>query len=122
MLSGYKTKSGNTFDLSQSSDPEDRAELQWRISTPLSALLLTLLAIPLSRSRPRQGRYARMLLALAIYAVYFNLLDVSRTWVEQGTAAYIWWAPGLLILLLVTLYVPWIRIMRPREERRMVAQ
>jgi len=110
---GYKTKSSNTFELRFSKENVDVAEFQWRISTPLSALLLALLAIPLSRSRPRQGRYARMLGALIIYAVYFNLLDVSRTWVEQGTASVIWWAPGLLSLLVIILYFPWRKVARP---------
>jgi lipopolysaccharide export system permease protein len=104
---GYKTKSSSTFDLPLSSDTEDLAEFQWRMSTPISALLLALLAIPLSRSKPRQGRYARMLAALVIYAVYFNLLDVGRTWVEVGTSKGIWWVPGLLSLLVLILYLPW---------------
>jgi lipopolysaccharide export system permease protein len=109
---GYKTKSSNTFDLNASKDSEDIAEFQWRMSTPLSALLLALLAIPLSRSRPRQGRYARMLAAIVIYAVYFNLLDVGRTWVEMGTSPGIWWAPGSLGLLVLILYLPWKRTIR----------
>jgi lipopolysaccharide export system permease protein len=109
---GYKTKSSNIFELAQSTSLNDVAEFQWRLSTPVSALLLALLAIPMSRSRPRQGRYARMLGALVIYAVYFNLLDVSRTWVEQGTAKAIWWAPGLLALLVLALYLPWKRVIR----------
>jgi hypothetical protein len=109
---GYKTKSSDIFELWQSGEGEDSAELQWRFSTPISALLLALLAIPLSRSRPRQGRYARMLAALVIYAIYFNMLDVSRTWVEQGTRATIWWAPGALALLVFILYVPWMKITR----------
>lgn len=104
---GYKTKSSSTFDLKSSTGGEDRAELQWRLSTPLSALLLTLLAIPMSRSRPRQGRYARMLLALVIYAIYFNLLDVGKTWVELGKFSGIWWAPACLAMLVFALYVPW---------------
>lgn len=107
---GYKTKSGSTFGLHLSEDSIDQAEFQWRLSTPVSALLLALLAIPLSRSRPRQGRYARMLAALVIYAIYFNLLDVGRTWVEQGTRQSIWWAPGLLALLVLILYLPWNKI------------
>jgi lipopolysaccharide export system permease protein len=109
---GYKTKSSDIFELWKSGKGEDSAELQWRFSTPISALLLALLAIPLSRSRPRQGRYARILAALVIYAIYFNMLDVSRTWVEQGTRATIWWAPGSLALLVFILYVPWMKITR----------
>lgn len=106
---GYRTKAISSFDLPGSRSPEDRAELQWRWSTPVSALLLALLAIPLSRSRPRQGRYARILAAVVIYAVYFNLLDVARTWVEQGESGSIWWVPGLLFLLVLVLYTPWRR-------------
>jgi lipopolysaccharide export system permease protein len=119
---GYKTKSSDIFELHKSEKTVDAAELQWRLSTPCSALLLALLAIPLSRSRPRQGRYARMMLALIIYAVYFNLLDVSRTWVEQGTADNIWWVPGLLAVLVVFLYVPWIKILRPKTRIRLAAK
>ncbi len=113
---GYKVKSASTNELRQSSDPVDRAEFQWRLSTPVSALLLALAAIPLSRSRPRQGRYAKMLAALGIYAVYFNLLDVSRSWVEQGSSAYIWWVPGLLSLVVAGLYVP--AILKIRKDKR----
>jgi lipopolysaccharide export system permease protein len=116
---GYRTKSTSTFVLRNSGNTEDLAEWQWRMSTPLSALLLALLAIPLSRSKPRQGRYARMIAAIVIYAVYFNLLDVSRTWVESGTSPGIWWVPGLLGLLVMVLYMPWLRIARklPRKQR-----
>jgi lipopolysaccharide export system permease protein len=113
---GYKVKSASTRTLMQSAIPHDQAELQWRMSTPLSALLLALAAIPLSRSRPRQGRYAKMLLALGIYAIYFNLLDVSRSWVEQGSSDYIWWVPGLLGLVITGLYFPIIRRKNHAED------
>ena len=112
----YRVKSTDTFELMQSNDPPDRAELQWRLSTPISALLLALLAIPLSRSRPRQGRYAKMLLAVGIYAIYFNLLDISRSWVEQGSAANIWWVPELLLAVVVMYY--WPVKLRLRELKR----
>jgi len=103
---GYSVKSASTGTLKMSPDFEDRAEYQWRLSTPVSALLLALAAIPLSRSRPRQGRYAKMMLALGIYSVYFILLDVSRSWVEQGSLVSIWWVPGLFSLLVAGLYFP----------------
>jgi lipopolysaccharide export system permease protein len=102
----FRVKSASTGVLKMSAAFEDRAEYQWRLSTPISALLLALAAIPLSRSRPRQGRYAKMLLALGIYAIYFILLDVSRSWVEQGSISYIWWVPGLLGLVVAGLYFP----------------
>ena len=115
---GYKVKSASTNVLIQSPDPQDKAEFQWRMSTPVSALLLALAAIPLSRSRPRQGRYAKMLLALGIYAVYFNLLDVSRSWVEQGSSDSIWWVPGMLALVVAGLYFPVIHRQNNKDPAR----
>ena len=106
----YKIKASSTFDLIHSVDSYEIGEFQWRLSTPLSVLLLGLLAIPLSRSQPRRGRYVRMLSAVIIYAVYFNLLDVSRTWVEIGTARGIWWVPGLLAIVTATLWIPWQKV------------
>lgn len=111
---GYRVKSAPTLALNRSASAEDRAEFQWRLSTPISTLLLALAAIPLSRSQPRQGRFAKILLALGIYAVYFNLLDVSRSWVEQGSISFIWWVPGLLGLLVAGLYFP---VMRRKKEQ-----
>ncbi len=115
---GYKTKSTATFDLGGSGSTHDLAELQWRMSTPLSALLLALLAIPLSRSKPRQGRYARMLVAIVIYTLYFNLMDVARTRVESGASSGIWWVPMLLGLLVLVLFVPWARFARKLPRRQ----
>jgi lipopolysaccharide export system permease protein len=104
---GYKVKSIATAKLASSGKPKDRAEYQWRISTPITTLLLALLAVPLSRSRPRQGRFARLLFALVIYAAYYNLMGVSETWVKQQVITNIWWAPLLLALVVILAYMPW---------------
>jgi lipopolysaccharide export system permease protein len=85
----------------------DRAEFQWRLSTMVSTILLALLAVPLGRSRPRQGRFARLTLAVLIYAVYFNALGIGRTWVEQGTADNLWWVPMIFAAAIAVAYLPW---------------
>jgi len=72
----------------------DIAQLQSRASSPLMALVLTLVAVPLSRLRPRQGRYARVGLAIVVYFVYSNLLSAAKVWVEKGElppAVGVWW-------------------------------
>jgi len=74
------------------------AELQWRISVPLTLLVLTLIAVPLSRSRPRQGRYSNLAIAVLIYIIYANLLGASKVWVEKETISPylgLWWVHGL---------------------------
>lgn len=91
---GHKPKSASTKTLLASARNEDRAEAQWRVSTAFSTLLLALAAAPLSRTRPRRGRYARVLLAAVLYALYFNFIGIARSEVEQGDWAHLWWAPG----------------------------
>ena len=89
-------------DLAGSSDPADRAELQWRISSPLSLFVLALLAVPLSRSRPREGRYARLGVGILVYITYLNLLSIARAWVEREQVPDwlgLWWVHVLLAIL-----------------------
>jgi lipopolysaccharide export system permease protein len=90
-----------TQTLWQSTEPGAGAEIQWRIAMPVSAVLLALLAVPLSRSNPRQGRYAKLFAGILIYVVYNNLLGVARAWLERGVVPAwvgLWWVHGLLLL------------------------
>jgi lipopolysaccharide export system permease protein len=102
---GYKPKRLHNTELAAIDAPDAQAELQWRESTAVSALLLALLAVPLSRTQPRRGRYSKVMLAVVIYALYYNLLGVARTGVEQQATATLWWAPGLLLLVVITAFV-----------------
>ncbi len=92
----------NTTLLLKSDNPEDAAEFQWRVSLPLSVLVLALIAVPLARVRPRHGRYAKLLPAIAIYIIYYNLFTVSRRWVAASVLPdYIgvWWVHLLFLLI-----------------------
>jgi lipopolysaccharide export system permease protein len=89
-----------TLALLGSSAPADIAALQFRTSTPLMALVLTLIAVPLSRLRPRQGRYARVGFAIVVFFVYSNLLSAAKAWVEKGDLPPIigmWWVHALAL-------------------------
>ncbi|MEO0972600.1 MAG: LptF/LptG family permease, partial [Pseudomonadota bacterium] len=89
-----------TGDLVGSEDRRDLAELQWRLSLPLAAFALTILAVPLSKTRPRQGRYGTFVAALLIYVLYSNLLATGRSALAQGDVPAwvgLWWVHGLFI-------------------------
>ena len=104
----YRRKAATTAHLFQSDRLEDVAELQWRLSTPLSTFLLALLGIPLSRTNPRRGKYAKLGTALVIFAVYYQLFTIAKTNVENGNVdplIGIWWVPTLLLAL--TLVMLW---------------
>ncbi|HET8698112.1 MAG TPA: LPS export ABC transporter permease LptF [Gammaproteobacteria bacterium] len=95
-----------TLDLLASSDPKDRAELEWRLSMPLSVLVLALLAVPLSRSSPREGRYARIGVGLLLYIIYTNLQTIARVWVERELVPPwlgMWWVHALVLALALLL-------------------
>jgi lipopolysaccharide export system permease protein len=97
-----------TAALVSSSRPEDRAELEWRISVPISVIVLALLAVPLSRSSPREGRYAKLGIGLLCYIVYANLLSIARVQVERDAVPPwlgLWWvhAAALAVALLLLL-------------------
>lgn len=66
------------------SDPFAVAELQWRFSIPLATLVLALLAVPLSRTQPRAGRYGKLAVGILVFIIYFNLLGAAKVWVERG--------------------------------------
>lgn len=60
------------------------AELQWRLSIPLMVICLAFVAVPLSRVKPRMGRYANLLPAIFIFIVYANFMFLGRDWVSAG--------------------------------------
>jgi lipopolysaccharide export system permease protein len=91
-----------TRDLWGTHAPSDIAQLQSRTSSPLMALVLTLVAVPLSRLRPRQGRYARVGFAIVVYFVYSNLLSAAKVWIEKGELPPligVWWVHIAVLLL-----------------------
>lgn len=96
----------STAELLVSPALADRAELHWRLSLPLSVLVLGLLAVPLSRTAPREGRFARFGMALLIYMIYTNLLSIGRVWLERGVVDQLmglWWVHAIVALLAVLL-------------------
>jgi lipopolysaccharide export system permease protein len=96
-----------TLMLVSAKDAALQAELQWRLSLPLSVILLAALAVPLSRTNPRQGQYAKILSGILIYLIYNNLLNVAKKWVERGDVVPIigvWWVHIILLLIILFLF------------------
>ena len=81
----------------------NKGEFLWRIGLPLSALTLSLLAIPLAFVNPRVGRSVNLLLAFLIYLVYSNSISISQAWVAQGRVGFhtAWWLVHVAMVLLL---------------------
>ncbi|NNG12604.1 MAG: LPS export ABC transporter permease LptF [Halobacteria archaeon] len=83
-----------TAQLLSSNERRDIVELQWRLSVPVSVMVLVLLSVPLSRISPRKGRFSGLAIAFLVFVVYYNLLGTAKVWVEQGvipTSIGLWW-------------------------------
>lgn len=95
-------------ELLVSDNPVFIAEWQWRFSSALLTLLLAILAIPLSKTSPRQGRYTRLALALLFYILISNLMNVARVKLSLGDispALGLWWVHLLVAVLIVFFYM-----------------
>ncbi|OLF56025.1 LPS export ABC transporter permease LptF [Pseudomonas chlororaphis] len=91
-----------TRDLLGSQDLRANAELQWRLSLPLLVFIVTLMAVPLSRVNPRQGRFLKLLPAILLYMAYLTILIAARGSLEKGKlpqALGLWWVHGLFLLI-----------------------
>ena len=101
-------RSAPTSQLLTSADPVQRIELQWRLAAPVTALVLVLLGLPLAKSSPREPRYARLLIALLAWFVYYNCLALSRSWMSLGKLdprLGFWWVQ--LPAAAIALYLIW---------------
>lgn len=118
-LGEAKPRQLSSLSLLRAPTRQNQAELVWRLGYPISALILALLAIPLSFYNPRAGRSLNVLFAMLTYTVYNNLIGLSQNWVSHGRL------DGLESLLLVhglalagLLAAFWWRYGLPRSGRR----
>lgn len=100
-------KAYTTSYLIQHPTSWNMAELQWRIGLPLSALILALLAIPLSYVDPRAGRSLNLINALILYMFYNNMISLTNSWVGRekiGVIAGLWGLHLLMFALMLALF------------------
>ena len=114
-------KSKSIVELWDAADPLSQAELQWRLTIPLATIIVAFMALPLSHTNPRSGRYSKLVVALIIYLLYSNLLGVGKTWIAQekipvwvGT----WWVHIIAIIITLILLKHKGYLARPGSRHR----
>tara|TARA_R110002167_G_scaffold15034_4_gene60508 strand:+ start:5437 stop:6564 length:1128 start_codon:yes stop_codon:yes gene_type:complete len=92
-----------TIDLWNREGYEYRAQLHWRLSLPILCIMVTLLAVPLSKVNPRQGRYARLLPSILLYLGYLTLLTSARSGMDEGETGAVlrFWSVHLLFAFII---------------------
>jgi lipopolysaccharide export system permease protein len=83
VLSSKKINLRNTAELTGMQAPEAQAALQWRISTPILILVITILGVTMSYTTPRRGRYVMLFPAIILYLIYLVILNAVRGAIEE---------------------------------------
>jgi lipopolysaccharide export system permease protein len=104
-----------TKKLWSSQKPAHRAELLWRLSIPLLVLVMTFIAVPLSRTNPRQGRFVKIFPAVILYILYLVILNIARHSIEQELPLALlgFWSVHLLFFGIAALLTCWNGSWRP---------
>ncbi|MBA1200202.1 LPS export ABC transporter permease LptF [Pseudomonas capeferrum] len=114
-----RRKSTPSAALAVSALPQNKAELQWRESRGLIAVLLGLLAVPLSRTAPRKGRFSTLLPIAVLFTVVFYGGNLCRTLVANGVLPVtpgLWLVPMLMLVGLGGLIARDLRLL-PKRSR-----
>ncbi|GAA6153345.1 LPS export ABC transporter permease LptF [Pseudoteredinibacter isoporae] len=112
-----------TLELIGSEATSDVATLHWRFSLPVLVIIVSLLAVPLSKTNPRQGRYVKMIPAILLYIVYLVSLNAARGMAEDGKISVwlaIWGVHGIFLMIAaLLLYWPdWMRKLSYKPDRQ----
>jgi len=97
----------NTIDLLRDGGPLANAELQWRISQPISVLILSIFGVFLGKSSPRTGKGINLIVGVIVYMLYNNGLLVAKGAIESdqlNPVIGMWGVHLLLIMILIIFY------------------
>ncbi|KQY81426.1 LPS export ABC transporter permease LptF [Pelomonas sp. Root1444] len=99
-----------TLDLLRLPTPKNQGELAWRLGMILGGINMALLGVGLAASNPRRANNWNLLFALLAFIVYFNLINLSQSWVGNGRTSL---ARALLSVhgsaLVLSLAIIWLR-------------
>ncbi|HKI74070.1 MAG TPA: LPS export ABC transporter permease LptF [Pseudomonadales bacterium] len=96
-----------TRELLDDATPANVSELNWRISIILMVPIIAIMAIPMSRVNPRQGRFTRLVPGMLFCFIYVISLSAARAGMEKGqlpTWPGLWWVHAIFISFIWLLY------------------
>ena len=96
----------NTIDLLREGGVKANAEIQWRISQPVSVLILSIFGIFLGKSSPRTGKGINLIIGIVVFMLYNNALLVAKSSIESSQLSPIigMWGIHLSLLLILIIF------------------
>ena len=70
--------------LTARGDPEALAELHFRLALPLVVLIGGLVSVGVARTKPRDGRFARLVPGLGLFVAYYAAIVFNRNAISDG--------------------------------------
>jgi len=95
----------NTIDLFKDGGLKANAEIQWRMSQPISVLILSIFAVFLGKSSPRTGKGINLLIGVVVFMLYNNALLVAKNAIESGQLSPLIGMWGIHLSLVLTLII-----------------
>ena len=102
-----KIEGKSTLDLVKEGGRYANAELQWRLSQPITVLILSVIGVFLGKTLPRGGKGVNLLIGIIVFMLYYNGLLIAKNAIELGQMDPIiglWGVHLLMVLLLLLLY------------------
>ena len=125
-----KIEGKKTLDLIKEGGRYANAELQWRLSQPITVLILSVFGIFLGKTSPRGGKGVNILMGVIVFMFYYNGLLVVKHAIELGQinliigflGVHIFMAISLLLLFQfrqgkIANYLYKITFLNPKEKR-----
>jgi lipopolysaccharide export system permease protein len=82
-------KAVNTLQLIQQPSLTNLGELAWRIGLVLAALNLVIIALAITSANHRVGRSGNLALALFVFVVYYNFINLGQSWISAGKVQFL---------------------------------
>ena len=101
------TKGQSVIELWGDKSTEAQAAIHWRLSLPVLVIIIAIMAVPLSKTKPRKGRYNKLVPSILTYVLYVFLLQYVRGEAEKpgGLSPYLlWYVHGVFVVVAYLLF------------------
>jgi lipopolysaccharide export system permease protein len=88
-------KATSSLRLMQNPSPANLGELAWRVGLAFAAFNLLVIALAITSANHRVGRGGNLALALFIFVVYYNFINLGQGWISAGKVQFV---PYLIVL------------------------
>ena len=115
-ISAFDAQSMQPMALLENPTPVYLAELGWRIGMAIAAFYLIILALAIPFINPRSGRSGSLILTILSFFTYYNLVNMSKSWIASGLISM----PKMLVVLHVPILLLAFGLLYWRQQQGLI--